>query len=234
MHLLYGVLIWAAISTHTCATMSITNPNVIDTVPRVGADNRILRVGATIETDDEERLALPKVPSSFTSWFTGNAASKIMPAITSKLATTDDELLNLLNKGVLPTDVFRGTLKLDRVDDLFTDPKLNTWVNYLNDFNTKYPEQKTTMLKTLTENFGDAKLTVMINAATKNAKTKVMAENLQAAQLNQWLIDKKPPHQMYFSLGLKAEKNFVLTDTFKTWAKYNKMYNSAKKQGTMY
>ncbi|POM81119.1 Secreted RxLR effector peptide protein [Phytophthora palmivora] len=233
MRILDVVLLGVAIFTTVDGSVSTTNPNSVNTAPHVGAGNRQLRVSATTDTSDEERLAIPKFSSTFTSWFSGNTASKIAPTISSKFATTDDELLKMLNKGVLPDDVFRGVLKLDRVDDLFTNAKLNTWVNYLDDFNAKYPKEKTSMVQTFTQNFGDDQLSKMIAAAMKNTKTKAMAENLQAAQLKQWLTDKKTPQQVFNSLGLQGQKNLAAAVNGDVWSKYNRMYNAAKKSGVL-
>ncbi|POM58738.1 Putative RxLR effector, partial [Phytophthora palmivora] len=220
MRLLCAVLLGAVTFTNVDAFVTTSKSSKATLIQDDIPSGRLLRVSSTTDLDTEER----GIPSGVTAQLTEGLVSKITPAIASKLTTTDDELVKLLNNRVLPKDVFKSTLKLDQVDDLFTNPKLNVWINYMDDFNTKYTGQKTTFFKTLTQNFDDEKLSQMIVAAQKNPSTEAMANNLQKSQFNQWLLDKKTPNDVFKSLGLTGKANLPFQANGPVWVKYKQIY----------
>ncbi|POM71886.1 Secreted RxLR effector peptide protein [Phytophthora palmivora] len=230
MRLLRAVLLGAVTFTSVDAFVTTSKSSKATLIQDDIPSGRLLRVSSTIDLDTEER----GIPSGVTAQLTEGLVSKITPAIASKLTTSDDELVKLLNNRVLPKDVFKSTLKLDQVDDLFTNPKLNVWINYMDDFNAKYTGQKTTLFKTLTQNFDDEKLSQMIVAAQKNPSTEAMANNLQKSQFNQWLLDKKTPDDVFKSLGLTGKRNLPfqangpvwVNPKLSTWVNYMRDFNA--------
>ncbi|KAL3663744.1 hypothetical protein V7S43_011159 [Phytophthora oleae] len=123
-----------------------------------------------------------------------------------------------------PINLF-ARLKLNEGDDLLTNPILSTWVQYMKAFNTEYPKQATTMIGTFTKTYGDEKLALMIREATKSSDKKVVefATNLQTAQFNQWMADKKSPKEMLKVLGINSHK-LSETPLGGVWRAYNKEY----------
>ncbi|POM68935.1 Avirulence protein (Avh), partial [Phytophthora palmivora] len=212
MRLLCAVMLGAATFTSVDAFVTTSNSNKATLIQDDIPSGRLLRVSSTTDFDTEERGIAPGI----TAELTGGLVSKITPAIASKLTTSDDEIAKLLNNRVLPKDVFKSTLKLDQVDDLFTNPKLNVWINYMDDFNAKYTGQKTTFFKTLTQNFDDEKLC--------GSGTEEMANNLQKSQFNQWLLDKKTPNDVFTSLGLTGKANWPFQANGPVWVKYKQIY----------
>ncbi|ETN06378.1 hypothetical protein PPTG_13723 [Phytophthora nicotianae INRA-310] len=111
----------------------------------------------------------------------------------------DELATGWLDQPMHPQNVF-NKLKLDEaVDDLLTKPWLSNWVEYMKKFNEQYPFAQTSMIKSFTKSYGDEKLAVMLQAATKgsDAHTARIAKNLQQAQFKQWMIGKLNPDDVY-------------------------------------
>ncbi|KAG2790221.1 hypothetical protein PC116_g16016 [Phytophthora cactorum] len=72
-------------------------------------------------------------------------------------------------------------------------PKFKTWAKYLNDFNHRYPDQKTTMIDGIRANYYDRRLLPILNAAKKDPRTEKLATNLQNALIAKWIAEKKNP-----------------------------------------
>ncbi|KAF1793540.1 hypothetical protein GQ600_11950 [Phytophthora cactorum] len=70
-------------------------------------------------------------------------------------------------------------------------PKFKTWAKYLNDFNHRYPDQKTTMIDGIRANYYDRRLLPILNAAKKDPSTEKLATNLQNALIAKWIAEKK-------------------------------------------
>ncbi|KAE9072080.1 hypothetical protein PF010_g25629 [Phytophthora fragariae] len=97
------------------------------------------------------------------------------------------QIQSWLGRKQTPDNVFK-LLKLDSAgDDVLANPALNTWATYLNTFNKENPDKKTTMIATVTANYGDEGVSRMLDAAKKVETTKSIATNLETAQIQQWL-----------------------------------------------
>ncbi|KAG3123736.1 hypothetical protein PI126_g23573 [Phytophthora idaei] len=72
-------------------------------------------------------------------------------------------------------------------------PKFKTWAKYLNDFNHRYPDQKTTRIDGIRANYYDRRLLPMLNAAKKDPSMEKLATNLQNALIAKWIAEKKNP-----------------------------------------
>ncbi|ETI41634.1 hypothetical protein F443_13148 [Phytophthora nicotianae P1569] len=92
-----------------------------------------------------------------------------------------------------PEDAFRF-LHLDNVfENSLSSPKFATWAKYLDDFNKRYSEQKTTMIDGLRANYNDRWLLRIFDAAKSDLNTEKLAANLQNALVDTWLAAKKKP-----------------------------------------
>ncbi|EGZ14998.1 hypothetical protein PHYSODRAFT_432303, partial [Phytophthora sojae] len=97
------------------------------------------------------------------------------------------KLRRWLKKGTSADDVFQK-LKLNRgVESIVGSPKLETMATYVRVFNKKNPGQETTLMKTITNAYGEAAVAKGLEAAANVHKTKSNALELQGAQFNQWI-----------------------------------------------
>ncbi|ETP28154.1 hypothetical protein F442_22560, partial [Phytophthora nicotianae P10297] len=60
------------------------------------------------------------------------------------------------------------------------NPLLSVWARYLDAFNVKYPDKKTTIMEILTRKLGDKKMASMLSAATTKATTTNIATRLES------------------------------------------------------
>ncbi|KAG3182758.1 hypothetical protein C6341_g5790 [Phytophthora cactorum] len=142
-----------------------------------------------------------------------------------KLATKlqADQLQRWLANKDSPEDIFRALVLDDAVDDVLSNPLLNTWASYLEDFNAKFPRSKVSMVDTFREFFGDKTLVKMLIAAKKVASTKKIASDLETSLINKWIHAKKIPAVVSKLLGAD-DGSVKLLRTYT--AKYMKTYGS--------
>ncbi|OWZ03385.1 hypothetical protein PHMEG_00024895 [Phytophthora megakarya] len=112
------------------------------------------------------------------------------------------EWLNFwLDRERLPKDVF-NFLKLNEAGEkALTDRKFNTWTKYLDLFNERFPNRKTTVIDGLRANNGDLDLLNMFNTAKNDPSTKKVASNLENALIHKWLVEKVTPALLYKRIG---------------------------------
>ncbi|KAK1942981.1 hypothetical protein P3T76_005618 [Phytophthora citrophthora] len=89
-----------------------------------------------------------------------------------------------------PKDVFRFLHLNEAGDKTFSSPNFKLWVKYLNDFNLKYPDEKTTMIDNIRANYIDLHLLEILPAAKKVPSTEKLAKDLENALLNKWVDEK--------------------------------------------
>nr|AEK80750.1 Avh147 [Phytophthora sojae] len=118
-----------------------------------------------------------------------------------------------LKKGKEADDVFTK-MKLNKVqgEKLFENKKFLAWVKYVDDFNAKNPDKATSMIPTLTKNFGDDVVARMIEAATKVEGTKRLATSLQTQQIKYWQSLDMSVDDVVRALKLNNKVDDVLTD----------------------
>ncbi|OWY95335.1 hypothetical protein PHMEG_00034686, partial [Phytophthora megakarya] len=109
-----------------------------------------------------------------------------------------------------PKDAFHYLHLKDAGDKTFADPKFQTWVKYLDDFNQRYPAQKTTMIDGLRANYNDINLLTMFNTAKNDPITKNLVSDLENALINKWVVEKKTPAFLYNQLGHLRYSNDIL------------------------
>ncbi|GMF40271.1 unnamed protein product [Phytophthora fragariaefolia] len=92
----------------------------------------------------------------------------------------------------LPQEVFRF-LGLNKAGDkTLANPKFQTWVEYLDDFNQLYPEQKTTIIDGLRANYNDINILRIFNTAKKDPSTEKLVPKLQSSHIDKWVAEKEP------------------------------------------
>ncbi|ETP39517.1 hypothetical protein F442_13024 [Phytophthora nicotianae P10297] len=112
-------------------------------------------------------------------------------------------------------------LDLDNADTLLKDPLFNFWAKYVDVYNARYPEEKMTMIKTLTQKFDDNNVAKMINAAKANDATKDIAAKLEMAQLQMWLHDRRSVDDVLVRLWIHTTENdFLGNPLLNTWVAY--------------
>ncbi|KAE9082072.1 hypothetical protein PF007_g22412 [Phytophthora fragariae] len=157
-----------------------------------------------------------KNPKHQESWFTPILMS-YDPELVIKTAMNDPSTVKIaklvqreLSKRWLdlkkpPQDVFHLIGLNHAGDKTLASSDFKVWTKYLNDFNQRYPKEKTTMLDGLMDNYNEISLLQIFDAAKKDPRTEKLATNLQNALINQWIVVKKNP------ADLKRRFNGVLT-----------------------
>ncbi|KAE8964532.1 hypothetical protein PR003_g30058 [Phytophthora rubi] len=156
---------------------------------------RLLRV---VNDEDEERaININSIPG----------IKKITNMVDKRKASS------WLKKGKVADDVFTK-MKLNKVagEKLFEDKKFLAWAKYVDDFNMKNPGKATSMIPTLTKNFGDDAVGRMIEAATKVEGTKRLATSLQTQQIKYWQSLEISADDVFRALKLDRKLDDVLTD----------------------
>ncbi|KAJ8556604.1 hypothetical protein ON010_g9360 [Phytophthora cinnamomi] len=97
-----------------------------------------------------------------------------------------------LKKGLTSDQVFK-LLNLDNnVDDLLTNPGLNSWMVILRQRTAKNIGMDAAMVQKFTKFYGDEAVSKMLLSARKVSSTEKLATRLQDAQYKQWLNGKTP------------------------------------------
>jgi hypothetical protein len=139
--------------------------------------------------------------------------------------TSQKTLEGWLQSGKSADDAF-ALLKFDKAGvNLLSSSKLDTWVTYMKAYNLNNPAKRpATMIKTFTGAYGDAPLAKILEAAKGVASTKKMAQELQLAQFNQWVMQGLKPDDVFHTV-LKLKPNTWTTDPGAIILhQYNKFY----------
>ncbi|GMF22716.1 unnamed protein product [Phytophthora lilii] len=92
---------------------------------------------------------------------------------------------NKLFKLLVGGTTFSHCLNLTKAgDELFASPQLVTWEKYVKEFATVNPDDKTTLISTMTSHYGDKGVYKILESAKKVPSTETLATALQAEQLN--------------------------------------------------
>ncbi|KAI9919826.1 hypothetical protein PsorP6_015615 [Peronosclerospora sorghi] len=142
--------------------------------------------------------------------------------LATKLQREQLQLWKRQNKS--PADVFEW-LKLDNkkaedLDPLINIPEFYTWMRYLYRIMEKPEDVRKMMAQTLTTQYTDQGLTLMLTASKKKEYLKKLARVLQLGQLEMWQINGKSPDDKYLQL-ISNPKNveWVMVQTLTT--RYN-------------
>ncbi|KAH7487767.1 hypothetical protein KRP22_013538 [Phytophthora ramorum] len=100
------------------------------------------------------------------------------------------------------------------------------WVKYVDNFNVKHPDKQisqTSMLSTLTTQYGDEALLTILEAAKQAPGAYRLATKLRADQIEHWAVIGKPPGGVLKIFA--AEKTASTKSTFADWVKYVDNFN---------
>ncbi|OWY90964.1 RxLR effector protein [Phytophthora megakarya] len=105
-----------------------------------------------------------------------------------------------------PVDVFKF-YQLDKAgDSLLSSPQLNTWISYMNKFNSANPSmEKATQLGIFTQVYGNERLAQILIKAQNVDSTKTAAVKFQKMQINYWLKSKQKATDIMTWLGMTKE-----------------------------
>lgn len=120
-----------------------------------------------------------------------------------------------------PDEVFKA-LNLDTAaEKMFGSSPLNAWGKYAASFNAANPDKKTSLIGVLTTSYGDDGVVALLAAAKKVPGSEAVATRLQTEQIQRWLSNDKPPHEIFPLLQLdKAGDKLFASPQFSTWIKY--------------
>ncbi|ETP08035.1 hypothetical protein F441_15882 [Phytophthora nicotianae CJ01A1] len=108
-----------------------------------------------------------------------------------------------MRSGKTADDIFM-VLKLDKkIENLLTNPNLETYVTYMNLFNKYSPGRETTLVNTFVTFYGDEAVAKVIEAAKKVESTEEFAKDLQVALFSQWMWEGAQPKQIWKMLHLE-------------------------------
>jgi hypothetical protein len=149
------------------------------------------------------------------------AARKVPKTATTAKRLEAEQVQLWLKNEKTPNSVFQ-LLKLHLADDqLLTSPQLTTWLNYMKLFNREYPDKQTTLITTLSTNYGAKELAGMLMSAQKVSSTKDVATKLQTEQLKFWADKRILPDETFIYLGLDKTGDALLANPlFLTWVDY--------------
>ncbi|ETI38159.1 hypothetical protein L914_15448 [Phytophthora nicotianae] len=129
-----------------------------------------------------------------------------------------------LHGGQTADDVFK-LLKLDDgVETLLSNPKLRTFMDFVDQYNMQNPGNGATAIKSVTATYGDDVVAKVLQSATKVSTTKVMAEKLLGDQRILWLSAKQSPLDVFKLLKLDDIAN-VNSPALNAWESYMKLFN---------
>jgi hypothetical protein len=149
------------------------------------------------------------------------AAMKVKDTQRTGKRLQTEQLQRWLDGGRTPDEVFT-LLKLDKVDaSLFQSPSMNTWSKYLNAYNAKNPDEKTSLIPVLVAHYGDKRALEMVRLVGKAKSLESSAATLQAELMQHWLALRTEPSQVLTLLNLeKAGDDLLANPLFGTWTKY--------------
>ncbi|KAG7379830.1 hypothetical protein PHYPSEUDO_008077 [Phytophthora pseudosyringae] len=216
---LLGAL-FASVSEISLATdLGVPTTGFLARSPATGEHNepaaRLLRAGYTPEKDDEERTF----------------SIKAMPGV-EKISSlvNKQQFAWWLRNGEKADDVFTK-LKLNKAgDSILNNPKLAAWVKYVDAYNVKHPEKKTSTIPTLAKQYGDDVLATMLQTAKYEEGTRTIASKLQTEQMSIWKREGISTDAVFKTFKLDEEAaNLLANPGFSIWTRYLGEFNPGSK-----
>ncbi|OWZ17767.1 RxLR effector protein [Phytophthora megakarya] len=132
----------------------------------------------------------------------------------ASMIVTVDELKRRFVARIRPADTFSEFVRETKGgDNFFTSPNFKLWVKYIDDFNKKYPDDRTSMIDSIRYSYTDEELAKILMAGKSNSKTKELAANLELALVNTWSRELKTPDEvsklMDMGLSTSSMKSYV-------------------------
>ncbi|KAF4031817.1 hypothetical protein GN244_ATG16332 [Phytophthora infestans] len=160
----------------------------------------------------EERTFDVKMPGTakLKSLMSSEALKKLVTNAKLRLTSDNQKATN---------DLFQR-LKVGEVKaDLFQSAPFETWAKSVTKAYKKNPEGgQAAMVFTLTDHYGDKTLAKLLAEARQKYKTVIIANQLQNAQLDNWIVQKRTSNEVFSLLNLKVqEDNLLKNPMLKTW-----------------
>ncbi|POM70255.1 Secreted RxLR effector peptide protein, partial [Phytophthora palmivora] len=131
-----------------------------------------------------------------------------------------------LNDGKPAKDAFYRLYLNKAGEMLIQQPQFETWLRYVDDFNSKYPTKAKHPITVLEKAYSDKKLAVMIEMAKHVENTADVATKMEKSQFQQWLSKGKTADDVFMSLELHLAGDKLLENpVLKTWIQYMKAFN---------
>ncbi|KAF4035007.1 hypothetical protein GN244_ATG13024 [Phytophthora infestans] len=141
------------------------------------------------------------VTSAKKSSMTGKKADELETALLNKW----------LREDTLPKDVFVWLKLSDDVDDAFSPQNLNKFAAYIDNFNTRRPNHQQSAIAIYTSSFGDAAVVNKLISAVDDGATRSIANKLQEAQFESWVIRRLGFGQVETILKIDSSGDAVVT-----------------------
>ncbi|CAI5700436.1 unnamed protein product [Peronospora effusa] len=127
-------------------------------------------------------------------------------------------------------DVFNLLGLAEAKNDLLDHPFFHYWSTYVKLLNTEYLKTKVSVVDTLTPKYYSDEDLARLIVAAKNAPTPNDAVlELEKAQMDYWVEEKKSAHDVFNLLGLAEAKNGLLDHPlFHYWSTYVEKFNTNK------
>ncbi|OWZ21489.1 Avirulence (Avh) protein [Phytophthora megakarya] len=130
-----------------------------------------------------------------------------------------------------PDEVFQ-LFTLSPWTNMFETPEFTTWVKYVEDLNTKHPENPAWMSSTLTKYYNDETLFKIIDRLKRSGKSKAIAAKMENDWIQAGVQNHKPPYQVLLDLGLGKKTDNILEQLsseqplhIRTWVQYIEVFN---------
>nr|AEK81372.1 Avh456 [Phytophthora sojae] len=152
-------------------------------------------------------------------------AAKSMKGTKAIATKLEDQLVKFwLNRRKSPDDALEDLGLSYALDSLLDNPLFNSWAKYPNAYSTKHPEEKATVIETLTRRFSDDKGARVLAVAKTSVETRNLATKLESAQLEMWQKSGKSVDDVMLLLKLRPNADFTNNLLLRTWVSYMNMY----------
>ncbi|OWY92981.1 RxLR effector protein, partial [Phytophthora megakarya] len=175
-----------------------------------GFPNRFLR--SNNEDDEERAFGIKSIPG----------ADKVSSYLTKQ------KLANYLKKDTDTEAVF-AMLKLDTAGEkLFEDPKILSWLKYVDEYNAKNPAKATTPLTTLKKTYNDETLLNMLQTASQVWSTRSVAMRLETEQMKVWKSKGFTVDDLFKKYKLDSDLNPFANPAITILGRYSDEFNPNK------
>ncbi|OWZ19972.1 hypothetical protein PHMEG_0005691 [Phytophthora megakarya] len=99
-------------------------------------------------------------------------------------------------------------------DKALISPAFNTWTQYLDEFNKRYPEEKVTMIDGLLANFTGYNLLRAFQTANKDPDAENLVTNLKSDLIDKWVAKKENPEDLKWILDTPPKATTVHPSDF--------------------
>ncbi|OWZ14573.1 Avirulence (Avh) protein [Phytophthora megakarya] len=138
------------------------------------------------------------------------------------------QMQHWLATGKDPDEVFRLFKLNTDVSRIFDRPQFTMWAKYVDDLNSKHPEESLWMYSTLTKYFSDDALLQITKRAKWSKKDKAIAIKVENDWIREGIQNHKTPYQVLLDVELGdnlMEQFLVKTSVLKIWYKYMNVFN---------